>query len=394
MSKKNKLSLVVLASLAVIFSLSSCVSRSENTESPLSSAPVQPSFIPSISSQPLPPEPVLKPYVLPLSTDGFAYFALKENGALLSWGDNQFGTVGGNSPYTTYHEPYQLMKNIVSVSVCQCLFLAVDSNGVLWGRGSDVAQRVGSGVVGNKPIKIMEHVVMASAGNRHCLALKEDGSVWSWGFNYQGQLGNESIDCDKSTYITHSPEKVMDNAIFVATSGDSSFAISRDGEVFAWGTGTVAVQGNEEQPVLLPTEICDNALFVYPSNEQLYVIKKDKTLWLFEHGQNSEPRKLLENVKFCGYGFAVQEDGRLWTWGSNQFGELGDGTTTERDEPVKIMDHVVFAARGEFYTLMITNQGELLQAGYNEILDGHVSNEDLTKFYFPHKIMDGMMSVT
>lgn len=68
-------------------------------------------------------------------------------------------------------------------------------------------------------------------------------------------LGNGSIDNDESTYITHLQEKVMDNAIFVATSGDSSYAISRDGEVFAWGTGIVASQGGEEKPVLLPTKI-------------------------------------------------------------------------------------------------------------------------------------------
>lgn len=114
----------------------------------------------------------------------------------------------------------------------------------------------------------------------------------------------------------------------------------------------------------------------------------DRTLWVIGYGQKTEPRKLLDNVKFCGDGFAIQEDGSLWTWGSNQYGELGDGTTTNRDEPVKIRDHVVFAARGEFYTLMITDQGELWQAGHNEVLDGHVSNEDLTKFYFPYKIID------
>lgn len=82
----------------------------------------------------------------------------------------------------------------------------------------------------------------------------------------------------------------------------------------------------------------------------------------------------------------IKTDGTLWTWGSNFYGQLGDGTNTERDTPVKVMDDVTAVSAGENHTAVIKADGTLWTWGKNfhgELGDGTTTDHDT-----PVKVMD------
>jgi alpha-tubulin suppressor-like RCC1 family protein len=129
-------------------------------------------------------------------------------------------------------------------------------------------------------------VVQIAAGGKHSFALKNDGSLWAWGSNLFGQLG------DGSTRSTATPVKVLDDVSFVSAGFYHSLAIKTDGSLWTWGGNMYGQLGDGT------TE------------------------------EKTTPVKIMENVITADAGMyhsmAVQKDGSLWAWGQNDYGQLGD----------------------------------------------------------------------
>jgi hypothetical protein len=149
-------------------------------------------------------------------------------------------------------------------------------------------------------------VADVSFGSSFIMAIKTDGTLWAWGENWDGQLGN-----GRKGYYQHAPIKVMDS-VLSASSAYTSYAmvIKRDGSLWTWG---VNFKGN----LGLGEEI----------EEQL------------------TPKKVMDSVvssEMCHYSvYAIKRDATLWAWGEHDFYQLGDGTNIDRYIPVKIMDNVM-----------------------------------------------------
>jgi len=228
-------------------------------------------------------------------------------------------------------------------------------------------------------------VVSIAGGWYYSLAIKSDGTLWGWGDNQYGQLGDGTVTAyddvynkidnnDKST-----PVKIMDSVSYVAAGVNSSFAVKTDGSLWAWGDNECGQLGDGKATT-----------YDYEGNK-------------IENNDKSAPIKIMENVICIASGnhsCAVKSDGSLWAWGANTYGQLGDGTRTDRYEPVKIMDGVTSVAAAEAHSLARKADGSLWAWGYN--YDGRIGDGTATTYYdginglanndrlLPVKIMDGV----
>lgn len=225
---------------------------------------------------------------------------------------------------------------------------AILSDGSLWTWGSNGRGQLGNGtfVDSSFPVKIMDNVVKVSIGYEYMAAIKTDGSLWTWGGNAYGKLGNgKTEDCA-------TPEKIMDNVIDVSLGDYHSAAVTADGSLWTWGGDDNGRLGNGEDYMdsYVPTKIMDNVESVCLGVYQSAAITRDGNLWMWGGGilgtgtvnePSGIPIKILENVKSVYLSdtnlpcsAAILEDGSLWTWGDNNAGRLGQGTPPGKYYPV------------------------------------------------------------
>ena len=212
----------------------------------------------------------------------------------------------------------------------------IDGSGTLWAWGCNVFGQLGDGSTEDRslPVKILEHVRSVSAGQSHTYAVLEDNTLWAWGRNVSSAFPNSPGNMAGSAV----PVKIMDDVASASTGVCVHLAVKTDGSLWAWGK-YVGDKSNKQQSA--PQKIMDNVSAACTGYSHSLALKTDGTLWAWglntygEAGDGSgrnrlAPAKVMDNVvsMSAGYGFsaAVKADGTLWTWGRNSQGELGDGT--------------------------------------------------------------------
>ena len=250
---------------------------------------------------------------------------------------------------------------------------AIDSNNSLWGWGLNYMGFLGDGTTDNstKPVKIMDDVKSISVGSGTGMAIKTDSSLWAWGTNNNGQIGDGTCNTyDADGYRNDdgnklSPVKIMDNVVSVSVGWSHTMAVTVDGSLWAWGTNNKGQLGNGTTT------------------------------------DSYEPIKIMDDVAFVSagwdYSMAIKTDGSLWAWGDNSYNNLGDGTSKNRLIPTEIMDDVKFVSAAGFHTMAIKTDGSLWAWGINDVGqlgDGTVSDwEDDESKSSPIKIMDDVTYV-
>jgi alpha-tubulin suppressor-like RCC1 family protein len=264
------------------------------------------------------------------------------------------------------------------------------------------------------PLVIIDNpFVFVSAGRNHSTAIREDGSLWTWGWNNHGQLG------DGMTDDCYEPRKVMDDVAFVAAGGKYTMAIKTDGSLWAFGANDygqfgLGEAGADMEFSSVPVHIMDDVKWVsvsmddrsgYDSFAHTMIVKTDGSLWGWggnAYGQlgdgtfedRAEPVFIMDGVKTVSVGrmfeewveteqvglvfekktmtiesshtVAVRNDGTVWTWGKNDEGQLGDGTYENRNVPVLVMENAVMAEAGGVHTLVLTAAGVVWAWGAND----------------------------
>jgi alpha-tubulin suppressor-like RCC1 family protein len=298
--------------------------------------------------------------VVSLSSGGGFEMAILSNGSLWAWGINNAGQIGNNSPGTNALSPVQVLTQVTSIAAGAGHSLAIRSDGTLWSWGLNDMGQLGTGTFGTNlaiptQITTLSAVRGAAAGPYHGLAVLMDGTVWAWGDNSVGELGQPTSSLSNSV----PPVRVLGlpTVTAVAAGGYFSLALATDGSVWAWGanhnlqlgTGPIATA------VSTPTQITDLAGVIAIAGGQFHgmALRSDGTVWAWgdnSAGQlgtetptlSSTPVQVfgLKNISSISAGpeegFAVGSDGVLWGWGINDFNVLGAPVITQSTLPVEI----------------------------------------------------------
>ena len=307
--------------------------------------------------------------------------AIKTNGTLWCWGLNTYGQLG-NGTTTSYSSPIQVgsLTNWKQVSVGEFYNAASKTDGTLWAWGYNNHGQLGNGTTTSysSPIQVgsLTNWKQITAGNFHTAAIQIDGSLWTWGYNAQGQLGNNNSGTDYS-----SPIQVgyLTNWKQVAVGEFYNAAIKTDGTLWTWGYNNYGQLGNgTTTSYSSPIQVGSLTNWKQVScgyNGFTTAVKNDGTLWAWGYNANgqlgngtvtsySSPIQVgsLTNWKqvSCGYnGFttAVKNDGTLWAWGYNANGQLGNGTVTSYSSPIQVgsLTNWRQVACGTYFTAAISD---------------------------------------
>lgn len=189
--------------------------------------------------------------VVDIASGGYFSLALKRDGTVWSWGHNGNGELGDGT-LTQRLTPVQVsgLTDIVGIAAGVNHALALKNDGTVWAWGENSWGAVGLGYASAKvttPVQVvgLTDVTKIAGGGFHSVALKNDGTVWSWGLNNQNQLGN-GTSANASVPVRTAN---LDGVIGIAAGGYSSLALRDDGWVWAWGLNTSGQLGDNTATV-------------------------------------------------------------------------------------------------------------------------------------------------
>jgi len=334
--------------------------------------------------------------------------AIDKNGRAWAWGTNTSGQLGNNTTVSQLTPVSVLgtVKTFCQISAGSSHSLAIDKNGRAWAWGSNSNGTLGDNTTTCRltPVSVAGAVktfCQISAGNTHSLAIDKNGRAWAWGWNINGQLGNGVVVC---AYTPITITGTLKTFCKISAGDGFSLAIDKNGRAWAWGNnaggnlGDNSVTSRESPVSVLGTvrTFCKiTAGGVANSTTFSLAIDKNGRLWSWGYngvgqlGNNSTvsqrtPVSVLGTVKtFCeisngvnqAFALAIDKNGRAWAWGINGNGQLGDGTTTSRLTPVSVAGTVRTFCKvsvGGFHSLAIDKNGRLWAWGNNS--NGQLGN--------------------
>ncbi len=277
--------------------------------------------------------------------------AVKKDGTVWAWGYNQYGQLGDGSMGTYNKLAFQVkgLSNVAQVSAGYHQSLALKADGTVWAWGNNDQGQLGDGTTISRrtPVQVsgLTNVTYISSGNNHCLAIKSDGTVWGWGYNSLGQVG------DGTSISPNVPVQVkgLTNMVNVCAGDGHSVGVRKDGTVWAWGSNNAGQLG-------------------IGSTTNQRTAQQVKTL-----------SNCIQAVAADGHSLALKADGTVYGWGYNVYGEVGDGSNTDRHAPVQTIGITgaiqIVAGGGMSYALM--PDGTLQSWGLNllgQLGDGDIFN--------------------
>ena len=267
----------------------------------------------------------------------------------------------------TEHKAVYNMAEVAEIQLPYSHTLAIKTDGTLWAWGQNEHGQVGNGSTEPvyTPVKVMDQVSAACVDSSYSMAIKTDGSLWAWGYNKMGQLGDRTLE-DKLQ-----PVKIMEDVVRVCTSAFSAKALKSDGSLWMWGD--LAYDGGTPD------------------------IRSTVSSMLTMYYDVAYPRKMMDGVKDVvmrssgGINtYVIKQDDTLWGWGINNRGELGMAPTGTIyfNQAIKLMEQVK-----QVYVDDLDTTAVLKQDGSLWIIGEQLRVPQGSGDWAPVKVMDGVRTV-
>jgi alpha-tubulin suppressor-like RCC1 family protein len=295
----------------------------------------------------------IKQYALTISA-GSSYTLMIDNSNLVwSWGYNLYGTLGDNTNVDK-HLPIKLYGNKtfcqISSSKYDYYSQAIDKNGKSWGwGGNNKGVYLGDNTYGVKstPVAVCGNHTFCKieTGNLHTIAIDNNGKLWCWGFNDNGQLGNNNPPTAENTPISITSGRTFCK---ISCGYQNSAGIDKNGKLWTWGYNLYGQLGNNST--------------------------SNKSTPFAIGGVNKTFCEI-----YCGqfHMMALDFNGKSWTWGYNSSGQLGDNTNLSKNTPVSVYGNKTFCkiSVGGYHSIGIDYNGKIWSWGRN--LNGQLGNQTI-----------------
>jgi alpha-tubulin suppressor-like RCC1 family protein len=334
-----------------------------------------------------------------ITAAGSASRFLNSDGSV--WGT---GSITNFNPGATSPVPSRIgVPGVVAITTIGSASFALLADGTVWGAGANNFGQLGDGTIqaraGPQQVPGLSGIkAIAGSSSGHVLALKDDGTVWAWGQNDQGQLG------DGTRIERHSPVAVLGltNITRISSSGTGSLALRSDGTVWVWGltygsalgngvSNTSILPGDPGWNQLIPSRVLlDQAVAISAGSVHHMALRADGTVWTWGYASNGEngtgrlggqsqplplPVSSLDHVvaianegsEIAGFSLALKADGTVWSWGINNYGQLGVSGIAASALPIQVpgVANVVGIAAGAAHVLAMRGDGTVLAWGSN-----------------------------
>jgi len=325
-----------------------------------------------------------------IAAGDFYTVALKTDGTVWAWGAN--GSSGRLGDGTTVDRltPIQVagLTGVAAIAVGDDHAVALKTDGTVWAWGDNEDGKIGDGTTVERrtPVQVagLTNVAAIAAGYYHTVALKTDGTVWAWGNNYAGRLGDGTTE-DRLTPVQVTG---LTSVAAIAAGCDYTVALKTDGTVWAWGSNYCGQLGDgttEDRLTPVQSAGLTGVAAVAAGCGHVVALKIDGTVWawgLNREGQlgDGTTADRLTPVQVAGltgvaaiaaspyHTVVLKTDGTVWAWGENWEGQLGDGTREDRLTPVQPagLTGVAAVAAGGRHTVALKTDGSVWAWGDND----------------------------
>jgi len=353
-----------------------------------------------------------------ISSGGSHSVFLMWDGTVWAVGKNDVGQLGDGTSMNRSN-PVQVvdgagnpLSRVVAISAGESHSAYLIADGTVWAAGSNQYGRLGDGTNTNRsnPVQVVDGsgnplsgITAISAGWEHTVYLKSDGTAWAAGMNGGGQLGDgTNVNRANPVQVVHFGGSPLTGLIGVSAGGAHSSYLKGDGTVWAVGANNTGQLGDgttthRSNPVMMIDNAgnkFDDIVQISTGGGHTICLKSDGTVWgvgnnlygQLADGTNTNRSNPVQSVNAGGIPTSgvikisagiyntsyMKGDGTVWASGYNYYGQLGDGTTTNRSNPVQVVDGsgnplsgVSAISAGSGHTTYLKSDGAVLSAGYN-----------------------------